>query len=203
MLRTVASVFLLSHNKGRFAVEAARSVLAQDEPDLELWILENSTDGETRDLLWREAGSDPRVIFEKIDLTPAERDACYVPAMLLNRYYPQARGRFIFYLSDDDLLHPDCVSRCAALLGDDKEVCYFSHLHVIEYPDGRRIPDGEISALDPLGWGTDAPIVDSRIDGGQIAHTRACLDAIEQPWFPENANPGVACHADGLFMQKL
>ena len=60
----LASVFVLSHNKRDLAVEAVQSVLAQDWPGFELWVLENSTDGVTRDLVCAATADDPRVSCE-------------------------------------------------------------------------------------------------------------------------------------------
>jgi glycosyltransferase involved in cell wall biosynthesis len=207
LLRTtplLASVFLPSYNKRLLAVEAIESVLAQDHEDFELWVLENSTDGVTRDLVCEATADDPRVSCEHIDLTDGDRAAAYPPAMLLNRYYPKACGRYIFYLSDDDLLEPQCLSRVIEFMEADpaRQVCYFS-LRIEAFRSGEFVQEGGIAAEGPMGFGTDSPIVDSRIDGGQIAHTKACLDRIDWPWFPENPNPATACHADGLFMQKL
>jgi spore maturation protein CgeD len=200
MTAPLASVFTLSHNKGQYAVEAIKSVLAQDYPDFEYWILENSTDASTRELIAPLLG-DPRIIYEEIDLTASERAACYVPAMLLNRYYPKAAGRYIFYLSDDDLLDPGCVGECVRFLDadPDRHVCYFSHRHAT----GGGVMLNAIMAVHPMGAGTGEPVVDCRIDGGQIVHRRTVLDAITWPWFPETPEPAQACHADGLFMQRL
>jgi hypothetical protein len=208
MLRTaplLASVFLPSYNKGGYAVEAIRSVLAQDHTDLELWVLENSTDSTTRAMVCEATAGDPRVSCEHIDLTPEQRAGCYVPAMLLNRYYPKACGRYIFYLSDDDLLDPACVGTCVRFLeeGDGaRQACYFG-LRVEALRGGVFVPEGEIPPGPPLGLGTEGPVVDCRIDGGQVVHAKTCLDVIDWPWFPENPDGGTACHADGLFMQKL
>lgn len=204
MTAPLASVFTPSYNKGHYAAEAIGSVLAQDFTDFEYWILENSTDGVTRQVIAPLLG-DPRIIYEEITLTPEERQGSYPAALLLNRYYPKANGRYIFYLSDDDLFDPECVGRCVSFMEEDgsRRVCFFSHRHVTLAGGGGFAPCGGIWALDPMGAGTGLPVVDSRIDGGQIAHRKDCLDVLDQPWFPEDAEQGIACHADGLFMQKL
>jgi spore maturation protein CgeD len=199
----LASVFTPSYNKGHYATEAIASVLAQDFSDFEYWILENSTDGVTRKEIAPLLG-DPRVIYEEIELTAGERERTYPTAVLLNRYYPKANGKYIFYLSDDDLLEPSCVSRCVEFMEADpqRRVCYFGLLHA-SLREGGFMPTGGIPALHPMGMGTELPVVDSRIDGGQIAHRKDCLDWIGPPYFPEQAEHGIACHADGLFMQKM
>jgi glycosyltransferase involved in cell wall biosynthesis len=196
---TTASVFTPSHNKRGYAAEAIRSVLAQEFTDFEYWILENSTDGgATREVIAPLLG-DPRIVYEEIDLTPEERAGSYPAALVLNRYYPKASGDIIFYLSDDDLLEPDCLRKCVAFMGDGVDVCWFSQAQRNEHGN----PAGYIGATHPAGAGTFHPGVDCRIDGGQVVHRRSCLDVIGHPYFDENPDPSVACHADGLFLQRL
>jgi spore maturation protein CgeD len=199
----LASVFTPSYNKGGYVTEAIASVLGQEFTDFEYWILENSTDGETREAI-APLLDDPRVIYEEITLGAVERERAYAPAVLLNRYYPKAAGKYIFYLSDDDLLDVRCLRLCTEFLEADeaRRVCFFGLMHTSQRPSGWETTGG-IPAIDPMGAYTNLPVVDSRIDGGQIAHRADCLEQIEPPWFPEQAERGIACHADGLFMQKL
>ena len=200
----LASVFTPVHNKGEWAAEAIRCILAQDCDDFEYWILENSTDGgKTREII-APLLDDPRIRYEEIDFTPEERARDYPTAVLLNRYYAKAAGKYVFYLSDDDLLAPNCITRCTEFLEEDKtrRVCFFGLMHASWRGNAFEVTGG-IPAIDPMGTGTILPVVDSRIDGGQIAHRTDCLEAIDPPWFPEQAEAGIACHADGLFMQKL
>src|SRR5215470_565459 len=108
----LASVFTPSYSKGAYAAEAIRSVLAQDFTDFEYWVLENSDDGgHTRSVI-APLLDDKRVIYQEAEFTPGERAERYPPAVLLNRYYPKATGKYIFYLSDDDLLDPRCLRLC-------------------------------------------------------------------------------------------
>ena len=200
----MVSVFLPSYNKGEYATEAIACVLAQDYANLECWLLENSDDGgHTREMIAPLLG-DSRIIYEEIEFGPGEREAAYPTAVLLNRYYPKANGEIIAYLSDDDLLDPRTLRLCVEFLEADesRKVCYFGLRHANLRPDGWTFT-GSIPALHPMGAYTDLPVVDSRIDGGQIAHRADCLERLDQPWFPEEAERGIACHADGLFMQRL
>src|SRR5271170_5538936 len=98
------SVFLTSFNKPGYVLDAIRSVINQASGDWELWILENSTDGKTRQVI-KDSGvlKNPKIIYEEIDIDASTRARIYPPAMLLNRYYPKANGEFIIFLADDDL----------------------------------------------------------------------------------------------------
>lgn len=197
MSRPLASVFTPSYNKGPLALEAMGSVLGQTFGDFEYWVLENSTDAETRSAVGALAATDPRVIYREVDFTEADRREFYPTARLLNEFYPQAAGEYVFYLSDDDLLAPTCLERCVAFMEGDPEmmVAYFTMTFT---RDGRGV--STIGANGFRGLGSNAG-VDCSIDGGQIVHRRRCLDELEQPYFPLGWPD--AGHADGLFMEKL
>jgi spore maturation protein CgeD len=198
------SVYTPVHNKHDFAAQAIRSVLAQDFADFEYRIIENSTDGgRTRQIIAPLLG-DPRIRYAEVELTAEERAACYVPAMLLNRFYPAAEGTYIAYLSDDDLLDPQCLSRVAAFFEarPDAAACWFGMRFAEDIGSGPVFCGGIPSAY-PAGLGTAVPVVDCRIDGGQVVHRKDCLDRIDWPWFPETPEPMHARHADGLFLQRL
>ena len=170
------SVFLPSHNKGGFAVEAVRSVMEQDYDSWELWILENSTDnGRTRQLLRKFTDlSDPRVIYEDIDLPQEVRDNCAPCAYLLNQYYPLANGEVIMYVSDDDLFMPGVFRETMQYFDDNPEhhALYFHLARTIAKNPGEgtlwRERWSGIKADVPRGEGQ----VDCSIDGGQIAYRK-------------------------------
>ena len=199
-----ASVFTCSYNKPDYVGDAIASVLAQEFGDFEYWILENSDDGGKTRAAVAPYLSDPRIVYEEIDLTGEDREGCYPPAMLLNRYYAKANGRYIFYLSDDDLFEPACLARCVAELDADpaKSVVWFTLWRTV-LKGGRFRPAGSIPAVCEAGRGSRQPKVDCRVDGGQVAHRRECLDLVGWPWFPEEPHWYVARHSDGVFLQKL
>ena len=204
MTGPAVSVFSCSYDKPQYAPEAIASVLAQELADFEYWIIENSDDGGATRAAIAPLLGDPRVIYEEIEFTDAEREACWPPALLMNRYYAKANGRYILYLSDDDLLEPACLARCAAELDahPDWHVVWFTLWRTV-WKGGRFRPAGSIPAACEAGRGTRMAKVDCRVDGGQVMHRRECLDKIAQPWFPEDPYWYVARHNDGVFLQKL
>ena len=206
MTGPAASVFLPSYGKPQYVGEAIASVLAQEFTDFELWILENCDDGGATRAAVAPYLGDPRIVYEEIGFTEAERAERYITAVLLNRYYPKAAGRVIFYISDDDLMEPGCLARCMAELDGHPEqsVVWFTMWRTAWSQQQQRFrPAGSIPAVNAVGVGTGQPQADCRIDGGQVAHRRECLDQIDQPWFPEDRSKYVAMHADGVFLQKL
>jgi glycosyltransferase involved in cell wall biosynthesis len=200
------SVFMPSYNKGAYAIDGIRSIFNQSRTDWELWILENSTDGGlTRSLLREFLASEApagKVHYEKIDVPDRIRQTRVVPTWLLNTYYPDASGRYIFYISDDDLAMPTCFEQAAGFLDQNPDIgaCWFSlRRTTASHPGDPGRFDGEVITADGVrGLHT----VCDRVDGGQIMHRKSCLDEMTWPWFEEN--PGIAAgHWDGLFMDKL
>lgn len=206
------SVFIPSYNKREWVLDALRSVFSQTMADWELWLLENSNDGGiTRGIIDCELASQPEEIrskihYEKLDGEEIERkrQETYITAWLLNVYYPEANGEYIFYLSDDDLIDPGCLEIMAGTLdaNPDYRVVYASLRHGTPAGPGDcgPWPDAGIAAQDPKMFPGS---VDSRIDGGQIMHHKSCLDALAYPYFEEVSSPATARHADGIFMERL
>lgn len=110
------SLLMPSYNQARYIGEAVRSVLAQEDQDWELLILDNSTDG-TPEVM---AGfTDARIRFTHI---PERMDV----GTCLNRMLAEAKGPFFSYLHTDNRLlpcfvgehrkalqaHPDAVAVC-------------------------------------------------------------------------------------------
>jgi hypothetical protein len=199
-----ASIFLPSYNKPGYVLDAIRSVLSQTSDDWELWLLENSTDGKTRQVIKQaRVLDDSRIRYIEIDLESAIRKAVYPTTWILNRYYGQGNGEFFLFLADDDLLHQECVKVCAEHMAanPDKYVFYFSL-------DFAGASFGVPLGAPPLGMEpTVAECILSRgevdcvLDSGQVAHRKSCLDSLEPPYFSESFTD--ARHCDGLFLERL
>jgi hypothetical protein len=93
------SLLMPSYNQARFIGEAVASVLAQDDPDWELWILDNSTD-ETPEVM--ASFRDERIHFVH---EPVRMD----PGSCLNWMLERARGEHFSYIHTDNRLLPSFV----------------------------------------------------------------------------------------------
>ncbi|GLH72508.1 hypothetical protein GETHLI_10100 [Geothrix limicola] len=89
-----------SYNQAHFIKEAVDSVLAQDDPDWELWILDNSSD--TTPQVMAEY-TDPRIHFIH---EPKRMD----PGTCLNEMLRMAVGEHFSYIHTDNRLLPNYVS---------------------------------------------------------------------------------------------
>lgn len=192
-----------SYNKGAYVIDGIRSVFAQTRGDWELWILENSTDGTTRQGI-ADAGflKDSRINYEELDSVP--RGRVNMMGWLLNRYYRDANGRYILYLSDDDLLQPRCLEFMAGYLDEHPEhgACWAT-LNCIS-ANAPGITEGPNTHLYIPADGIRGPgTVDEKVDGGQVMHRASCLDDVSFPFFEETPDLLIARHIDGLFLEKL
>ena len=205
----LVSVYLPSYNKPEYVGQAIQSVLDQTYQNWELWILENSDDEGpdcTREVIHGlNIPAHPQVIYEEIEYTPEARQRVYPTAELLNKYYPWAQGKYIFYLSDDDLFDPDCFETCVNFLeaGNHSAAWFSLRLAYVKGPDLGPFPDNGpgIPANRTVGQGYEQSL-NCKMDGGQIVHTRDILKHIPQPYFP-SARDYFSRQCDGAFLTSL
>jgi glycosyltransferase involved in cell wall biosynthesis len=95
-----------SYNQAHFIADAIRSVLAQDDPDWELWIVDNSTD-DTPEVV--RGFADPRIHFHHLE---GRMD----PGSCLNWMLERVDGRDFSYIHTDNNLRPSYVRRLRAAL---------------------------------------------------------------------------------------
>ena len=161
-----AGPFLLlmpSYNQAHYIVEAVRSVLAQDDPDWELWIVDNSSDSTPQ--VMREF-TDPRIHFHHIALRMD-------PGTCLNWMLERAQGESFSYLHTDNNLQPDYVRIFRAALQGRPLALAYCDQRVI---DGRGRCTGvhrrgpfdlpRMLSLDPLGVPFAATTELARLQGG-------------------------------------
>lgn len=193
------SAFLPSFNKPEYVTDAIGSVLSQTHENLELWILENSNDGVTREVIKASPYyTDKRVKYIEIDFTDEQREHAYVTSVLCNEYFDKAEGDYIFYISDDDVLD----IRCFELMIEKNRFCHVVfHTQKVIRNNGNGWDLISVRAADrEIGHGTGI-VPDCYIDGGQILFKKECLRDVEKPYFETDMFH--AHHMDGLFMNKL
>src|SRR5579859_3767603 len=97
---SLVSICILTYNRPEYLRRAVESCLAQTYPDFEIVITDNSTNDESSKLAatW----ADPRIRYFK-------NVGNLGPTGSANRGFSLARGKYIKYLMDDDLLKPRCL----------------------------------------------------------------------------------------------
>jgi GT2 family glycosyltransferase len=97
---TRVTVITPSYNQGRFIGETIESVLSQDYPNIEYWVIDGGSTDETLDVL-RGFGQRIRWISEK---DRGQSDA-------INKGMRAATGEIVTWLCSDDLYRPGAVRR--------------------------------------------------------------------------------------------
>ena len=121
------SLLMPSYNQAHFIKESVDSVLAQADPDWELWILDNSSDSTPEVMA---AYQDPRIHFVH---EPARMD----PGTCLNWMLERASGEHFSYIHTDNRLLPSFVgAHRAALAADPLAVAVCDYWEIDE--SGRR-----------------------------------------------------------------
>ena len=142
-----------------------------------------------------------RLEGEEIEKTRRET---YITPWLLNVYYPEAHGEYIFYLSDDDLIDSDCFEVMAGELDANPEygVVYAGLRIVVGTEPGETgpFPDQGFPAKDIRSFPGS---VDCKMDGGQVMHRKMCLDHMVFPYFADEKLGYIANHVDGIFLERL
>lgn len=107
----VVTIITSSYNQASFIEETIESVLAQDYPNIEHLILDDSSTDETQEIL---AGYGDKirweVMTEKTLQTPT-----------INKGWRMTKGEIITWLNSDDTFYPDTVSRAVDYLRNHPE----------------------------------------------------------------------------------
>ena len=110
------------YNQARFLGATINSVLAQTYPAIEYHVID---DGSTDDT--------PSVIAGFGDRIRSDRQTNQGQSAALNRGWREGRGRYLAYLSGDDLLAPDAIARMVgALEADPALMCAYPDSDLID-----------------------------------------------------------------------
>jgi len=121
------SIVVLNYNYEQFVALAIDSALAQDQPEVEVIVVDNgSTDGSLAAIA--PYADRIRLVRQEINIGQGQG---------YNVGFAHARGEWIVWLDADDLLDPDAISTCLALSGPNTAK--------VQYP--LRLIDGGGAAL--------------------------------------------------------
>ena len=205
------TVFTFSYNKPKYVLDAINSVLTQVHKDLTYYIIENSTDNVTRKVIKDHLAkvNDNRVKYMEIDFIQELRDSIYVPAMLCDCIFPLADKKYVYYLSDDDVIHPECLSSMVRYLDECPQfgACYCRGSR--DWLRGDKfIKEMEFHFASTFNGTSNPPIwLDCVIDAGQVLQRKSILEkmiAREKTLHLFDIRRHEATHhSDGLFLNKL
>lgn len=195
MTRPEITIFTCSYNKPQYVLDAINSVLNQTYPNFEYVILENSNDDKTRNIV--HSIHDLRVKIIDVDISDKERRRIYIESHLKNAHSPEALGKYIMYLADDDILDPSCFEEHIKKFEKDKTQRANYHGYKIIYL-GTEKPDGIISATLTFGPRRSPK---ERMDGGSLMFAKDILKQLPLPYFKRNWFD--AHISDSLFLNRI
>lgn len=118
----LVSIVTPTYNQAGYISETIESVLRQDYPNIEYIVLDDGSNDNTSEVLKKFEG---RIFYERHDNMGQART--------LNKGWSLCKGKYIGYLSSDDLLYPHAISRLVNLLeADDTVVCAFPDSDLID-----------------------------------------------------------------------
>lgn len=118
----LVSVCIPVYNGAQYLQETLRSVCGQTYPDLEILVQDNaSTDG-TAGILERMSTEDRRICVER-------NQANVSMAANWNLVTRRPQGKYVLLLSADDLIDPEFMATCVAILERDPELDFVSTEH--------------------------------------------------------------------------
>lgn len=113
----LVSIVTPSYNQGKFIRETIESVLNQDYPNIEYWVIDGGSTDETLSIL-QEYDHDPR--FHWI----SEKDAGQSDA--INKGWSRCRGEILHYLNSDDWLEEGAIRRVIVRFQQSPEASFVS-----------------------------------------------------------------------------
>lgn len=202
LMNSLFSILTPSYNKGEYVLDAVRSVLNQSCGNWDYTIVDNSTDEKTRQVLRSSVElRDPKITYIERDFTQMERERFYVPARIVNEYYPVLKGKYILFLADDDYLMQDCLLQFARFMEASNVPMAYCMMKVeFVTVEDKNIELAIYPSPDKFtkrGKGQ----LDREVDGGQVVHTRECALEMPHPIMPESV--AEAYHADGAFLENM
>lgn len=170
---TTATVIVPTHVHATTLPVAVESVLLQTVPDIEVIIIGDGTDDETRGAAASMARRDERVTFVDREKGLRHGEAYRHEALA------STRGEVVCYLSDDDLWLPDHVETMVTML---RNADFVHALPIMVEADGTMVTLG-VDLSEPF-WREWLLRVENRVPLSCMAHTRAAYDQLPFGWRP-------------------
>jgi spore maturation protein CgeD len=103
---STVSVILTSYNKPNTINKSIESVINQSFQDWELFIMDDNSNNATTQIIKRYL-SDPRIQYFNSNIKDNERYKTTRYATLINEAIPKTKGKYITYLTDDNIFLPE------------------------------------------------------------------------------------------------
>jgi glycosyltransferase involved in cell wall biosynthesis len=118
----LVSIVTPTHNREKYIPETVNSVLAQTYSNIEYIVIDDGSTDNTLEVLEKYKGR-----------LKVESHGNIGQVRTLNKAWKQCNGKYIGYLSSDDILYPEAVEKLVAILENDRSiVCAFPDSSLID-----------------------------------------------------------------------
>ena len=172
------SVIMTSYNKPAYVVKALKAVLDQTMGDFELLLMDDNSGSETQQAI-APFLEDRRVRFYRSKVkTLHERTRKTRYSVLINQAIRLSKGKYITYLTDDNIYHPERLEKMSYFLDIHPFVNIVYSASITQYVNesGKVIRTRERPASE-VTW--NAPCA---VDHCSVMHRRSILPAVYRRW---------------------
>lgn len=177
--QTLVTVILTSYNRDVLLRQAIDSVLNQTYLNIEFFIVDDGSKQETRKIIEHYVSNHKSIKYIQTNRSDSAR---YLKANYcenINTCLKQATGKYVCYLTCDDMYYPNHVELMAKALDEDpNKMIVFGDQNVMQYDDNT----GESKWKYTFMWyqPTDTTIKNAfcRIDHNSVMHRMECVDKV-------------------------
>jgi len=191
MTRPLVTVFTLSYNKSDYVGDAIESVLNQTFQDFEYVLIDNSTDEQTRAIIYQYGLMD-KVTVEYKDFHDEQRKLFNIESIIKNVHFKKANGKYILFLADDDILRPTCLEEHIKDFQAHEK--HRANYHTVEC----QFADGKDTWLKAEKTFNQSELPYCKTDGGAVMFETSLFDKLFFDTDLKNA-----AESDGLFLNQL
>lgn len=198
-MKQLVSIILTSYNKPKTLAGAIESVINQSFQDWELFIMDDNSQKETVEIIKRYVNH-PGIYYFNSHIQETERYKTTRYATLINDAIPKTKGKYITYLTDDNIFLPERLETMARVLNQNPkiEIVYSQQLVKIIDKYGKveretiRKTYGVLK--NPIGL----------VDHCSIMHTRSIADRIYKEYGNYwDDDPAYWFNGDAAFWNRL
>jgi spore maturation protein CgeD len=172
-MKPIVSVIFTSYNKPVTVGKAIESVLNQTFGNWELFIMDDNSNQETVSVI-NKYTKDKRIVYYNSHIQDSERFKTTRYAVLINEALPKAAGKYITYLTDDNIFLPDRFKIMVDVLEKYPNIKIVYSQQLIKWLDENGQLKKEMVRY-TKGVLTNAS---EKVDHCSIMHTRSLLDEI-------------------------
>lgn len=195
----LVSVILTSYNKPNTIANAIESVINQTYPNWELFIMDDNSNNET-DQVIQQFLNDSRIHYFNSNIPDSERYKTTRYATLINEAIPKTSGKYITYLTDDNIFLPDRFQTMVNVLNQNLSIEIVYSQQLVRWLDENGAIAREVVRKSRRILTNPAGLVDHC----SIMHTRIIADGIFRGYGSYwDDSPENWLYGDAVFWNRL